>query len=59
MKSKPLGWYWHKILCRIGYKISGTSDMYYKNLMIICDGYGFNFYGDPIPKNQTSKYYRK
>jgi hypothetical protein len=54
--KKPLMWWYHKILCEIGYKYFGSgSDVYYKHLEIMCDKYGFNLYGEPGYKKQVYK----
>ena len=45
--KKPLGWWYHKILCEIGYHWKGSSsDMYYRHLNAMCDVYGLNLYGE-------------
>jgi len=45
--SKPFMWWYHKIMCEIGYSFFGsTSNTYYKHLHIMCDKYGFNLYGE-------------
>ena len=52
--QKPIGWWYHKILCELGYfiemKISTSfgSQMYYNHLDFMIDKYGFNLYGDRL-----------
>lgn len=46
----PFMWWYHKVVCELGYKFFGsTSDMYYGHLQKCCD-LGFNIYGTKIPK---------
>lgn len=49
-KHKPIGWWYYKIMCEIGWKFRNTFefgwDMYYKNLNKMCDTYNINLYGD-------------
>lgn len=52
----PIGWWWHKIWCEVGYairKITRSERMYYNHLDQLCE-YGFNLYGEKI--NIPSKY---
>lgn len=51
---KPIGWWYHKILCEFGYYVYSTSKYrsfglttYYAHLNKLCK-YGFNLYGDKI-----------
>lgn len=52
--KKPLMWWYHKIMCEIGYNFFGRYSLktYYKHLNIMCDKYGFNLYGKPGFKKQ-------
>lgn len=46
----PIGWWWHKIWCEVGYairRIIRTDKMYYRHLDQLCE-YGFNLYGEKI-----------
>lgn len=49
--QKPVLWWYHKILCEIGYVIEKNIHgvfgmrMYYKHLNRLCD-LGFNLYGE-------------
>lgn len=51
--SKPVGWWYHKLLCEFGYlieqKFKSTWGMktYYHHLKKLCL-YGFNLYGQPL-----------
>lgn len=51
--KKPIGWWYHKILCELSYfienNISATYGLkkYYYHLDKLCD-YGFNLYGEKI-----------
>jgi hypothetical protein len=47
--KRPIGWWYHKIMCELGYRFAGSnSDMYYEHLHILCDKYKINLYGDKI-----------
>ena len=48
-KRKPLMWWYHKILCEIGYSLRNQLGlkMYYKHLDALCK-HGFNLYGEKI-----------
>lgn len=50
--KKPLKWWWHKILCEIGYAMRriDSCKMYYYHLEKLCKQ-GFNLYGEPIKPN--------
>lgn len=49
--KKPLMWWYHKLLCELGYWIEHNVHgvfglrMYYKHLDKLCE-YGFNLYGE-------------
>ena len=49
--KKPFGWWYHKIMCEIGYWVEQTFNsvigqrMYYKHLNKMCDKYRLNLYG--------------
>ena len=51
---KPIGWWWHKIFCELGYWFyergwhNNGMDIYYYHLNKMCKEYGFNLYGDKI-----------
>jgi hypothetical protein len=48
---KPLRWWWHKVLCEIGWnmrKLIGTERMYRYHLDKLCKT-GFNLYGRKFP----------
>ena len=47
---RPLGWWKHKILAEIGWKIRNLDrwNMYYKHIHKMSDNYNINFYGDRI-----------
>ena len=50
--KKPFGWWYHKVMCEIGYHLfGGLSDMYYDHLNKMCDVYGFNLYGEKTRVN--------
>jgi len=52
--KKPIGWWYHKILCEIGYHFFGsTSSMYYGHLVIMSTKYGFNLYGEHVSKSDN------
>ena len=47
--SKPLAWWWHKVLCEFGYSMwyhhKFGQRIYYKHLQK-CFDLGYNIYGD-------------
>lgn len=47
--KKPLRWWYHKILCEIGWlcRYKYGWNMYYHHLDMCCLN-GFNLYGEPI-----------
>lgn len=47
-ESKPIGWWYYKILCEVGWLFRRYSlKMYYRNLNKLC-AYGYNLYGNEI-----------
>ncbi len=48
--KKPLMWYYHKVMCEIGWKLRNRLgwDMYYHHLNIMCKKYRINLYGQSI-----------
>lgn len=49
--KKPVGWWYHKLLCEAGY-FFGSTKGYYRHLNALCK-FGFNLYGEAI-KQPTS-----
>lgn len=48
--KKPVLWWYHKIMCELGYLINDShSRMYYHHLNKCCE-LGFNLYGEVIPE---------
>jgi hypothetical protein len=47
-KNKPLGWYFHRAMCWIGWQIRHIDywHTYHKHLKIMCNKYRINYYGD-------------
>lgn len=45
-KSKSLGWWYHKIMCELWYKLRGSCSRYHKHLNIMVAFYGINLYGE-------------
>jgi hypothetical protein len=47
---KPLGWWYHKIMCEMGWLIRSIDvwKMYYYHLNKMCDKYNINLYGKSI-----------
>ena len=50
--KKPLGWWYHKIMCEFGYwwekeanSVTGMR-IYYNHLNIMCNKYHINLYGE-------------
>jgi hypothetical protein len=55
--SKPLGWWYHKIFCEIGWALRWllkSYKMYYHHLDKLCL-YGFNLYGEPLKQHSLRK----
>lgn len=50
--KKPLGWWYHKILCELGWKLRNATsdgwDIYYCHLNKMCNNYKINLYGERI-----------
>lgn len=49
--KKPFGWWYHKIMCEIGWCLRKTKigwKMYYDHLNIMCSKYKINIYGQRI-----------
>lgn len=50
-EPKPIGWWYHKILCEFGWwfrnnvNYSKGDKLYYKHLKMMCDKYKINVYG--------------
>lgn len=44
---KPIGWWYRKIMCEIGWHL-GSRKMYYHHLREMCRIYELNLYGEPI-----------
>jgi hypothetical protein len=43
---KPLGWWYHKIMCEFAYHFKGSSsNMYYHHLLAMSTKYNLNLYG--------------
>ena len=51
-KRKPIGWWYYKVLCEIGWslrnRVSFGWPVYYKYLNAMCDKYKINLYGEII-----------
>lgn len=47
---KPLNWWYHKILCEIGWYVKNLDgfNMYYSNLKKMISKHSINLYGDKI-----------
>ena len=45
---KPIGWWYHKIMCEIAYNLKGSNDGYYYHLNKMCNDYKINLYGEKI-----------
>ena len=45
---KPIGWWYHKILCELMYYIFGGNKYYYNQLKKMCDKYMINLYGEKL-----------
>lgn len=49
--KKPLGWWYHKVMCELKYHLKGGGTGYYYHLNKMCDNYHINLYGERLPKN--------
>ena len=47
-EPKPLGWWYHKVMCELNYYLFGSGKKYYHHLNKMCDKYKINLYGKPI-----------
>ena len=47
---KPIGWYFYKIICEIGWKFRNILnwDLYYWALHKMCNKYKINLYGQKL-----------
>jgi len=43
---KPIGWWYHKIMCELKYHLKGSGKEYYYHLNKMCDNYKINLYGE-------------
>ena len=43
---KPIGWWYHKIMCELKYYLKGSGKEYYYHLNKMCDNYKINLYGE-------------
>ena len=43
---KPIGWWYHKIMCELKYHLEGSGKEYYYHLNKMCDNYKINLYGE-------------
>ena len=43
--KKPIGWWYHKILCELAYELRGAETWYYYHLNKMCDKYKITLYG--------------
>lgn len=48
---KPIGWWYHKIMCEVAYNFLGSGGWYYYHLNILCRKYKINLYGRKIQPN--------
>jgi len=52
IKHKPIGWYYYKILCELGWKFRNSTikgwDLYYWSLNKMCNKYRINLYGQKL-----------
>ena len=48
--KKPIGWWYHKVMCEIGYlrRNHDSWKMYYYHLNTMLRHYGINLYGQKI-----------
>lgn len=50
--KKPIGWWYHKIMCEIGWSIRFKTDygldMYYDHLSVMYRKYRRNIYGEKL-----------
>jgi len=43
--KKPIGWWYHKIMCEIAYYFKGSGSWHYYHLNKMCDKYKITLYG--------------
>ena len=46
--DKPLGWWYHKVMCEFKYHFKSSGNGYYYHLNKMCDKYSINLYGERI-----------
>jgi len=50
--TKPIGWYYYKVLCELGWKFRNVTikgwDLYYWALNKMCNKYKINLYGQKL-----------
>jgi len=46
--KKPIGWWYHKIMCEIMYYFRGAGNSYHYHLKKMCDKYKINLYGEKL-----------
>ena len=44
--KKPIGWWYHKVMCEISYSFYGYENGYYHHLNKMCNKYKLNLYGE-------------
>lgn len=46
--KKPVGWWFHKIMCETAYALRGSGSWYYYHLDKMCNKYQINLYGKKL-----------
>jgi len=48
---KPIGWWYHKIMCELKYYLYGGGKEYHYHLKKMCNNYKINLYGQRVVVN--------
>lgn len=46
--NKPIGWWYHKIMCELSWHCVDHNKWYYYHLNKMCDKYNINLYGEDL-----------
>lgn len=46
--KKPVGWWYHKVMCELSWHIFNDRKWYYYHLDKMCDKYNIDLYGEKI-----------
>lgn len=58
--KKPIGWWYHKLMCEFWYNYFGTSNRrYYDHLEKMVKKYNLNLYGDVFKQSNKHLYHAR